>query len=1087
MTTIDTSKIKSSSDIISMFSQYVRDQILSPNQGETLNANSVGFFTLLSSFIGDLTTTSFFETLMYRQETNAASALRIDTLLQYLSSNELRDVFARPSRATMSIGYRLSNLVDSFRILRTNNAPTELILNRDLVLRFGNRPQFRLEENIKLTVSGNIFSSDSSDYIITASFDTAIDQTNKVFPINNTFIESFGYTVPETGDEFFFMNIPFVQVQRNVSEFVINSENRHVLRIPYNGNLMGFEVYYTPPEATDVNVTESLLTPRIEGEIFFDRRSYNYSLDRGGVTNYITVRFPRNRTKFSPADFGNIRVVVFTTEGGNGNFTLDRNNEDDHLAELGYTLNQNRTDVRQDSLAVLEPVITFPPNTSSANYVVSGGRNSMSIEEIRNVVISKQSGSRALSGQDLQNFINNEGLTSRLVRRDIDSIVYKLFDNINIDSRTIPTTQRNLRMINPQSRTLIDGNNIRNDIDSENSIIEQLAVPNTITTSFDTYIIRPTCVFKAEREDRALATDISTNITANFERDWYFNIGSRDNDNTYKLNALRNFATTLKSYIDVYNSRNRNINDVSRDILNRISEVYENVEEINNIIRNSSIRTLSQTTRFSFPFYILFRVGQVFETSVYDFSTNSRTEPFIFSITDNDSQETIAPFISNVNSLLVRRNPLNIIGQHLYTVSMDINIPNSFNNQIEDYVATSITQDEINTNSINLNRILNPIDSNMNVSPFRIRILMKTVSGSFIPIADSNLNDTLRIVSITPEERLQQRVFNRVIQFDFYSTDFIDENDNLIVQRGNASSVSAENIFLSETTQFQIEIYQSETTIPYITYRTNDVQIFQNLNNFISIVPDLELLPTNTTGKPDFLSLRRVPVIDFAFINESTYFNIRDSLLITIEKFKNIERVLLDGTSLNLGFETTFGEGANLIELTGISSKPYKFTGTPTSPNEAPPVQDLENIDLNIHMGVKISDLSNSLRVLNEDVIRENIRESIIRFIEENSLTSISLDLLSNHIRTNISDIEYIEIYTVNGKSQKELKRIFPNESLISFIDSSDSIVSIRERINYNENINLNSETTNYLSYLSTFNSFIRSINFEPDITIDII
>lgn len=414
---------KSSSAVVKNFRNMLEESLLNPD--EELIHEPAGAINILMSQIGERSATAFFEQLMYKNEIQPSTAIKMRSLLRHLNSDELMNVFGNPSSMTFVVGFDEKDLIDAAVI--TEHGDKRLRLNRDLKMNVADFPKFTLDYDINIIVS--TVNNDHKN--IYAVFDTS-DMNKKLANITNPIINT--RIISYNGRRYFLMYLPMRQYERKVIENEIIGD-KGVFYLEYTNNLMGVDVEYK----SDNDSSFIRLDGEPDGTINLD--GYNYSINPrkleyggGGV---VAISFSKSTGAFNPTS-GKLRFTVYQTEGKNGNFILQNLEADANL--ISVSMAQDRGNQYEEALTPIIPLVSVKDNESK------NGRNSMTMEEIRAYIIERNhNNGYIIAPGELESRASNQNLLAYKVRSDIRSLEYRITGIIkDSEGIIVPTAMKDL-------------------------------------------------------------------------------------------------------------------------------------------------------------------------------------------------------------------------------------------------------------------------------------------------------------------------------------------------------------------------------------------------------------------------------------------------------------------------------------------------------------------------------------------------------------------------------------------------------------------------------------------------------------------
>ncbi len=229
-------------------------------------------------------------------------------------------------------------------------------------------------------------------------------------------------------EEIFGIFIPARQYTRNVIEYDVVNENPDSIQ-QFVNELYGFELAYRPKMSN----TWMYIPGLTDGNI--NQNGYNFNLDINRKT--IGFTFNRNNKYWIPEIGSRIRIIIYTTEGPNGNFTIP--NIFENYEGLSFEFAQDRSFSMQDALLKATPYL------SMRDGLAVGGSTMKEFEDIRKMVILWGSNNKVLTPGEFERRAEIYKFKAVKVRDDVRCLEYKangvLYDS---DNKIIGATTKDL-------------------------------------------------------------------------------------------------------------------------------------------------------------------------------------------------------------------------------------------------------------------------------------------------------------------------------------------------------------------------------------------------------------------------------------------------------------------------------------------------------------------------------------------------------------------------------------------------------------------------------------------------------------------
>ena len=116
--------VKSSYALIDLAATQIENRILLDD--EVLNDSPASFTNIFLENFGRLTSQSFYEQMMYKNEMLPSTAIKLRSLINKLKSEDLASIYAYPAHMTFVLGYNYDILVE---LAKAND--NQIIINKE--------------------------------------------------------------------------------------------------------------------------------------------------------------------------------------------------------------------------------------------------------------------------------------------------------------------------------------------------------------------------------------------------------------------------------------------------------------------------------------------------------------------------------------------------------------------------------------------------------------------------------------------------------------------------------------------------------------------------------------------------------------------------------------------------------------------------------------------------------------------------------------------------------------------------------------------------------------------------------------------
>jgi hypothetical protein len=404
---------KSSHQVISKLTEVLKKDLLL--EGEELTKSPISFTNIFLEYFGRMTSNSFYEQLMYKNELLPSTAIKLRSLINRLSSDEVTKIFAHPAAITIVLGFEKEALIQNAVV--TGYGDKRLKLNKNTTFTLTNLPNFTIDHDLEIIITN--YESESVN--IYSKFDLSDKDTvtSGISNVNNPILNS--QVIRYDNRNIYMMFLPIRQYERTEHIYPIVNDNPDIV-VNYKDELFGFEVFIKEKG----KIVWRYLKGQPDGVI--NTTGYNFALDN--VKKKLGFNYNRNTLYFTPVIGDTVKIILYTTKGAAGNFKLPDIYE--NYKGLDIKLSQNRNDLYQDRLTDLQPFLSLNENESY------NGRSMATLDEVKQIIINKGSINKTLTYGELETKAYENNLTIEKIRDDVRCIEYRLNGILkNVETNTI--------------------------------------------------------------------------------------------------------------------------------------------------------------------------------------------------------------------------------------------------------------------------------------------------------------------------------------------------------------------------------------------------------------------------------------------------------------------------------------------------------------------------------------------------------------------------------------------------------------------------------------------------------------------------
>ena len=1061
------------------WAEYFRHYALKPNEVYSDDpASSWNLFTHLTAFGA--------AKMMYEQaarinETNESTAILPKSLLNKLSVDDLPGIFGMPASTTIAFCIKETDIIENAipKVLTSKDGVRVLVINKDMEITFESHPSFKLPYDVIIRCKP-IYSvytdpdtgeeSTTVEYNIYAVYDmpyAASDGMRNVYKFYSNNISS--RKIRFDGDTYIAFFLKVFQINRSVTQFYINNPNTSDKIVSFDDDLVGVEVFRRKSGTTDW----ILMGPgQPEGNPITAENSYNYAYDYKRNKQNFNVIFSKMNDHTSLSSGDEIKIIVYTTKGEEGNVTFPY---------MIYNLNRLMINYNQDlSIPNQNKMLDIVCLAFARDMEASGGSNQLTHEQIRNKIIAKKySRNILITDTEIKNKAKEYGLDAYKTRHDVINLYYRGVDKLVYNKMTLSTGM--------------------NDFHFPLSQLKELEY------SKNTYIIKPTDVFKWNKDSKYFmlnpnpddfwkyvekynsAEDIEKVMEGHFPFHIQYKNTKNPSVSIYDMNVnVSDFATFTKyneqysldkidiSFIRVErNPFKQGVFDIGKanpaDTYFISFVVYTGENTLRKLAMQDSYINAENLDDYEKQ-YIKFHVYITGAGKTGTFLIN----PLSCKILNKDTMIKDG-FIQYQTCFSTDNYVTNDKKIHIKGLKSSTNISNDFSaySMIDTTVNIEIQGAFADCNSVGY--------YNRFASVFQIYdVKLVDYLSEYFDIEFDIKTDLLKYKTYQEDipERYTEDVMKKNPNYDPTITDVMDVNhyeyaiekdemgDPIFVHPRYSTKYTPKFLFAfrkgdikyyyqnpddetdiipeTDATEEQIEKWEK---YPYILHKKGDPQYFKKIGReeivLADVTPEEGENNANYFLQPESPSyigiLKNVSWINRLYMaNESLYKLIRSLYLDIVDRSKTIQNVMFDGGIFHVGLKTTSGNSRKFTaQILASDTKEY-----------------IKNIALSIEYKVKFKD--------NESIETKCalIRDATMEYINNIGDSNLSIDNMFEYVKNECPNIEYINLIRINSYKNGAVQTILNDASV------TNEVLTVSQKVIYNED---------------------GSISFEPDITIDVV
>lgn len=381
---------------------FASKQLIPKYFSDDVSKLNIGLLGYTTELISNVTEDSFNMVSSFIKEMFPNKATLPESIYTYAALNNIEDFFSIPSCMGLML---FINEDDILNLGENKGSYREFILDSDLIVDIEGK-QFMIDYDIIIQAKPY-----KNDFIFSAFYN--IDFTNSISEVKNPYIKL--KRINYSNGKYLGLLVKARQINKfSLTQNIINNDriNLPTITVDFTNQLANFEVFYKAPGNVKYTqlVKKSLNSSPLKVPFCFYRFKNN---------SQIEITFTSRDNYFQPAFNSEILINFYTTTGEIGNFPLYKG---DNITVLP----------KSDIYEYNNKIIVF----AIAQTESTGGKNSLSVEQIKELVLERHSTSGAFNTEsDLQTyfskFSDNNG-TEILFIKKRDDLFQRLFSAFSL-------------------------------------------------------------------------------------------------------------------------------------------------------------------------------------------------------------------------------------------------------------------------------------------------------------------------------------------------------------------------------------------------------------------------------------------------------------------------------------------------------------------------------------------------------------------------------------------------------------------------------------------------------------------------------
>lgn len=431
------------------------------NETEDLSDDPASSFNIFLHLTAQGAAKMMYEQAARINEVTEDTAILPKSLLNKLNATELAGIYGTPASTIIAFCVKEQDIIDRAIPITSkydDYTTRRMVVNKELSVTFESHPTFKLPYDVEIncqpvkeTYIENGEEKSRIIYNIFATYDlpdSSNDGMRSIFGIQSPNISS--RKMRYNGETYVAFFLKVFQIARKSSTFYVSDPSTADSSFTFDDSLVGFEVFRQKSGSSNW-VLMSPGTP--EGNTITTENGYNYSYDYKRDSQNLNLIFSKLKDKTSLNAGDNIKVVIYTTKGDEGNidFPYMINNLNSLIVTYDQDMSQANQNVFGDIIS-----LAFARDTKA-----EGGKTQLTLEEIREKIINKKYNRDILiTTNEIVNKCKEYGLDAYKARGDIINIYFRAVDKLEYKNMILSTGSNDFEFDISDMTPVIEGYNI---------------------------------------------------------------------------------------------------------------------------------------------------------------------------------------------------------------------------------------------------------------------------------------------------------------------------------------------------------------------------------------------------------------------------------------------------------------------------------------------------------------------------------------------------------------------------------------------------------------------------------------------------
>ena len=408
------------------------------NETEDLSDDPASSFNLFMHLTAQGAAKSMYEQAARINETNESTAILPKSLLHKLSADDLKGIFGHPASTMIAFCVRKQDILEQAILVDKETGLRRLIVAKGMNVNYESHPPFVLPYDVIINLKPVTSSYTDPKTGITKSqtvnniyayYDMPSienDGMRTLYGINNQYIST--REIRYKDELYVALFLKVFQLERKEVKFYVSDPDTADCTISFKDKLVGVDVYRITGGKKPV---ETLMVGTAEGTKNTSKNYYNYSYDyKRNAQNFNLIFNKSDNAKLNVGD--TIRAIVYTTKGTEGNIKFPY---------MAYNLTSMIIFYDQDlSIAAQNAMLNFVALAFARDAEATGGKDTMTLEEIRETIIAKRySRGILITLQEIVNKAKSYGYDCYKIRHDVINMYFRTSGKIIYKDMTLST------------------------------------------------------------------------------------------------------------------------------------------------------------------------------------------------------------------------------------------------------------------------------------------------------------------------------------------------------------------------------------------------------------------------------------------------------------------------------------------------------------------------------------------------------------------------------------------------------------------------------------------------------------------------